>query len=936
MALLGPTRLILIHAGTFDFADVDLTRPLHLVGPNNVGKTTLVNLLQFLYVDKISHMSFSGYTTRETRRYYFPERYSYVLFECRTPQGLQVLGVHGTGPAKNYAVQRFAYAGPWARSDFLTDDNAPRPIDEVKPELALKNLRLMKASHLRAALTGIGENKTVHLGLVPVKSHEGYDRFRDLFKGLIRLRHLDQHTLKSTLCNTYAAELGALSIDLKTDYADQFAQMQDQRDKIEKLELIEDSIRTALKHYERRQHLRSTGVQMWGQITHTADQLRNTFDAAARAQAQAIQQEKSERNDLQEAYRTLDAKRDKQNQKLGSIKGRLQRLREVVEAYADVDPESTDRRLKRLRQEQVALRAKIQSIDADDPNRIRARLHQANNNVEQMRRRLENLENAAGPVLKKVLGTARMNRLFRILNPEMLDLNPSGPHLNITDQDTLLAHLRRLDDKLTSNPWKAPWGTLSLSGLTPPALDQYIDADRIRAAFRDAVDERERLQQRLAIAENRSKLNADIQSLQKTIDDLQAVLQRHRKAEEASREIPELRNQKEKVEARMQAITQRRDAVRDDVQVRDKRIQDAQVRYQQIQKSLQELKQEQHALHAPPDAWTPSNEDSEQPIASDSSPRLAHLVEGDAGDMLAAIRPLFDAYQATLDDQQDADDRLRRALRRIHTRTTAQYERDTLEATLTVLRDELQGLAPRRYAAENMWQQLMTGLGRNLSDLLARLDTLQAKVSAINRRLRTTSVSDLKRLKLVVSPMDEMVRLLKRTAEQNAMPLFGDAEAHAEDAKQLDTMLRTHPRIHLTDLFNVTFEVTTADGTTKSYDGLQSIESNGTSISIKVLVHLVLINDLLSDTERTIPFYLDEASSLDDRNLMGITETATRMGFVPILASPTESTAADHLYYLQSSEDRVYLGLNQRVRLRRSEEGSKEDTSTASDAAHSA
>lgn len=919
MALLGPTRLILIHAGTFDFADVDLTRPLHLIGPNNVGKTTLVNLLQFLYVDKISHMSFSGYTTRETRRYYFPERYSYVLFECRTPQGLQVFGVHGTGPAKNYAVQRFAYAGPWVRSDFLTDDNAPRPIDEVKPELALKNLRLMKAHHLRAALTGIGENKTVHLGLVPVKSQEGYDRFRDLFKGLIRLRHLDQHTLKSTLCNTYAEELGALSIDLKTDYAAQFAKMQNQRDEIEKLELIEDSIRTALEHYERRQHLRSTGVQLWDQVTHTADQLRNTLDEAARAQAQAIHQEKSTRNDLQKAYRTLDATRDDLNQTLGGVKGNLQRLRDIVKAGADVDPETAEHKLKHLRQKQASLRAKIQSIDADDPKRIRARLQRVNKNVEQMRHRLANLENAVGPVLKKTLGTARMNRLFRILNPEMLDLNPSGPHLNITDQDALLARLRRLDDELTANPWVASWGTLSLSGLTPPPLDQYIDADRIRAAFQDATGEQERLQQRLAIAENRSKLNADIQSLQKTIDDLQAVLQHRRKAEEASQQIPELRNQKAQVEAEMQVVTQRRDAVRDDVQVHDKRIQDAQVRYQQIQKSLRELKNEQRALHAPPAAWTPPNKDSEETVASDSS-QVAHSVEGDAGDMLAAIRPLFSAYRTTLSDEQDAEDHLRRALRRIHTRTTAQYERDTLEATLTVLRDELQGLAPRRQAAENMWQQLMTGLGRNLSDLLARLDTLQAKVSAINRRLRTTSVSDLKRLKLVVSPIDEMVRLLKRTAEQNAMPLFGNAEAHAADAQQLDTMLRTHPRIHLSDLFNVTFEVTAADGTTRSYDGLQSIESNGTSISIKVLVHLVLINDLLSDTDRTIPFYLDEASSLDDRNLIGITETAKRMGFVPILASPTESTAVDHLYYLQSSEDRVYLGPNQRVRLRRPEE----------------
>lgn len=58
MLTTGPTRLIFIGAAKFSYAEVDLTRPLHLVGPNNVGKTTLVNVLQFLYVDKKSHMSF--------------------------------------------------------------------------------------------------------------------------------------------------------------------------------------------------------------------------------------------------------------------------------------------------------------------------------------------------------------------------------------------------------------------------------------------------------------------------------------------------------------------------------------------------------------------------------------------------------------------------------------------------------------------------------------------------------------------------------------------------------------------------------------------------------------------------------------------------------------------------------------------------------------
>ncbi len=47
----GPIRLVLLHSGKYDYAEVEIDVPLHLVGPNNVGKTSLIAALQFLYID---------------------------------------------------------------------------------------------------------------------------------------------------------------------------------------------------------------------------------------------------------------------------------------------------------------------------------------------------------------------------------------------------------------------------------------------------------------------------------------------------------------------------------------------------------------------------------------------------------------------------------------------------------------------------------------------------------------------------------------------------------------------------------------------------------------------------------------------------------------------------------------------------------------------
>ena len=104
------------------------------------------------------------------------------------------------------------------------------------------------------------------------------------------------------------------------------------------------------------------------------------------------------------------------------------------------------------------------------------------------------------------------------------------------------------------------------------------------------------------------------------------------------------------------------------------------------------------------------------------------------------------------------------------------------------------------------------------------------------------------------------------------------------------------------------FEVTTADGGTKLYRNLESIESNGTTITIKVLVNLMLLQGLLDERKETaIPFYLDEASSLDRDNLFAIVGQAREMGFIPVLASPEAMDAADHLYFIRERNGRVVL-----------------------------
>src|ERR1035437_9403635 len=105
----GVQKLIAINSGGFVYADLDLSKPVHLVAPNNRGKTTLVNALQFLYVDDVAKMVFGRRSPEDSKRHYFGHDPSYLVFECATPSGIQCLLVRGLGHLRNFAFERYVY-----------------------------------------------------------------------------------------------------------------------------------------------------------------------------------------------------------------------------------------------------------------------------------------------------------------------------------------------------------------------------------------------------------------------------------------------------------------------------------------------------------------------------------------------------------------------------------------------------------------------------------------------------------------------------------------------------------------------------------------------------------------------------------------------------------------------------------------------------------
>ena len=79
-------RLIILNSDIYAKADIELNDcdSLQIVGPNNIGKSTLIYALNFLYIIDGKQMTFSGNRNgdKTTFNHYFPTiNSSYIIFE---------------------------------------------------------------------------------------------------------------------------------------------------------------------------------------------------------------------------------------------------------------------------------------------------------------------------------------------------------------------------------------------------------------------------------------------------------------------------------------------------------------------------------------------------------------------------------------------------------------------------------------------------------------------------------------------------------------------------------------------------------------------------------------------------------------------------------------------------------------------------------------
>lgn len=896
----GLARLIAIHCGKYDYACVDTDSSLHLVGPNNVGKTSLIALLQFLYIDDQRKMHFSR-SLEQTRRYYFPDAYSYVIFECMTPTGIQCLGVRGLGPLKMHDYARFAWTGKFEEEDFIDGDRRPLPFQKIKEKLSLKGYAELEPKHLRAALTGVGDNNGVNLGLVPLRHRDYYERFRSAFCNLLRLSHLKQEELKELLLEIYDTEFQVRAIDLERGYTSQYAAIKRGTQEVRTLKNLVPDITKFLAHADERGRLRGRLPAVWAAIGAAYEKNKNRLEREA---ADIVARQRALEGEQAGVRRAIEAGLERQIKTASAISRVNDALAEVEQGrlrFADFVEDWKRERRRALGTEIENLAFQLRDAGEEPAGRVKARLDKAELDLEKARERLKNSAGNAASRLKEKLGAEKCEGVFKILNPELLGLPFSKDGITVTDEAAALKELNRLHDKLENGRFNAAGLSVNLAALHGADFASFTNPEALKAVI-------ESLERQLA------KDREILKNIERTAELKKFKFQKQEEADAIDRELlefeafslkaaqaPQWRQQAAGLEKEATEIRQGQNRLENE---RERLREEAAAlgrRGEETERQRRNLLKQRQGLPPLPEGWPAAQPAAEQPVPEDFE------------ELLALYRDNFAREER--EDAQAQD-----YLARIEAATYSAFKAATEEETINKLRQQLEALPEKEKLAQEAWTSLAVSLKNAFKGLKRDLDTLKTKVSDLNRKLAEVDISNLDQVRLNAETRRDWDERLKALIAADETPLFADLSGADKALEELGALLGKYPQIKLQDLFDLHFEITRPGGETRRYPDLDRIESNGTTITIKVLINLLLLRGLLDSDKVVLPFYLDEASSLDRANLLAIMKTAGSLNFVPVLASPDALDAAEYVYFVREENGRVSLDVNSRVRCNRTAE----------------
>jgi hypothetical protein len=907
----GVRRLVIINSGNYGYANADVSKPVHLAAPNNRGKSTLVNALQFLYVNDFKKMRFPRRTHDDTAMHYFGRERSYLVFECTTLTGIQCMVISGLSRIGDGRFERYVYEGQFQESDYFEENDEVRSFDVVRSILADRNLIQVKSSDLWRVLGNPlnSEDRVAEarLNILPFRREDDYLVFRNVYVQLLSLANANAEELRRLIIDTYVRETSDRRIDIAAEYSKDFAVAEQSERRHDFIISVAESI--------------DTGKDLREELGAITKKLKMSvpvaWSDAQRCKAFLREEEQClcvRLSDLKREHLRAQA----EEKQCLTVKGELRvKLNAVEKAWNELI--ALHEKWSAISDAFINLildNAKLLMVKISDHERIldqaekfqattlQRRVSELKQKINSDQKAFQHWDRTAVAELRRLsLSDAELDSAFRVANPAFLNLIV-GESLTIKDAKALIGRIRLLaghvadgtytDDTISANVAEFS-GPISLMAANPEELRRQINLN---------TTDLEQAEMRLAACNNQEQMRATLESLreehrarQRETDEYERYRIEWSRRAELEAELASHKTQVTNNLTKISELEAQTKAHEESIARTEADLLSLKGVKDNLTEAARRLHEDLERLHM--DFFLPTL--SESPTDDLAGPHS--LLE-----FASAVR----ARLVSLAQDVRRTDECHAKLKHVQDRIAEQargYEGQVYifsdpEDDWRALIEARESIPQIEEVTKKHWDSLFTTLGARLNLIVTAVRRIKTAVDGINRGLKSYQVSNLLAVNISVEEAHDTFPAIEALAGANS--LFHDPGQVELAKKKLRRMINSNEIIELHSLFELRIEIQEMDGTRHQAKSLDEIGSTGTGLTAKAMIFIHLVRAIADSDKYRLHFYIDGLGEFDDPNLSATIEMAVSKGMVPITADPRL-----HVEALAHPEVTVYsLGQN--------------------------
>ena len=847
------TKIILLNCAKYErgVISIDDVASIQIVGRNNLGKTTLISVLNFLYLPSQKDWNFD-HNAKETLNFYFKKLdKNYILFEIYKDGYFCVLMKRGVNNDLEYYKINSSYD---EIEEKIIENSKLLKFDDIQANL-LGNIAKLDTKKYKALLYGHSKRDKTILWLKENKQNV----FSKIYRYLLDITQIDNSAVKESLLVADSRE--KIVREFTNVDNDNIVNMQRQQRNIERLRNVKEpfhEFKILFSEFQAKSeiieeayaHFKYLYMNEERELSATIENTKSKIEAIEQKEMRPLE---TEENRLREEKGKVAFA--KQNSVVSLTQ--LQKEKATIEAYDDINLLLATQ--SNFTSQIDTMKYNLESIKRESYTleNIKRLLQQKASEKTKLIQQIDNYENLLIHHISKDENVKKM--LASVLSKDVLHL----------DKKEILKSISNVEDGVLD----IFDGKIDLSHI---ASEDFVTVESMQKELTKIDEEISRYTEIKRNIENAREIELEMNRIQKELEGVHKQI-------EAIQSLPLLVEKIDKLEKEREEYAKLQEEIQKSLQVNSEKLREAKKLMQE------EHTKEEYAKERLSVIRTYFMNFNEELIDIDES-RVRDEVTKNIDELAKEIKSLKKDLLQLKERKNELFNTLKHSLQKEHALE---------DAFIKEVEEEFDTIKDKEKTISELVQNITNEISAPTKTFLRELEDFEKYIVSVNSAFKKYKVSNIESIEIRLIKNREIIADLQQIADINKENLFDFSSENETSYEQQITILKEYihqsKSFRLSDLFDIAFVINGKEANLS-----KQVESTGTDKILKIMLFILIIkNIIIQDEDNRLVVYVDELSAVDDANSAELIRICQENNLIPIFASPDKKMTVQKYYDLQ-------------------------------------